>query len=401
MRTMLFRINHPNPELSAWIVNQLPEELFRSSMSTFLDPSMGGGNLLAAIRDRLQQFGHSEDNILSRLYGFETNEIYIRYAESRNALRGANLSIMKYNDFLKWEENMKFDCVVMNPPFNDNQEEKKRSGDLVGKRRSTPKLLHVDFIKKSLQIATHVAVICPVAKWFGPQSTYKFYKTLADCGLYFIDWESEKVFERKIRGGLGIFIFNKNNKNTTIEVCYQRKHLKTQNADELLSFDTDKLEHFRLFMASRDNLGNYYNQKTSVLNRTQLAELVTDIPDNEHCFDCFETINVKKFATQETQQTDATRGNIRVAFNHNGTHNHISAIVVDRSAMLSYSVDCLIVEDENQAREWVDYLHSERIQKLLPIIKTSNTNAKKYFALMPLPSDQEGIKTVDQLINEQ
>ena len=73
--------------------------------------------------------------------------------------------------------------------------------------------------------------------------------------------------------------------------------------------------------------------------------------------------------------------------------------------MLSYSVDCLVpdnstvAEDKKQTKDWMGFLHSNRVKKILPIIKTSNTNAKKYFELLPLPTDQEALDKMDELIN--
>ena len=77
MGTMLFRMDQP-VELVREIVYNLPEELFQSDKTTFLDPAMGKGDYLVGIAQRLKEYGHSKENILSRLYGFECNAMYVQ-----------------------------------------------------------------------------------------------------------------------------------------------------------------------------------------------------------------------------------------------------------------------------------------------------------------------------------
>lgn len=412
MATMKHRLNYPNAQLSKHMISMLPDWWFADPDIVFFDPAFGGGNLLAAVRDRLISHGHTKDNILSRLVGYETNKLYVSVAEGHNGLRGARLRIKTYEDVLNvceqdWRSMSEFDgkkvVVVQNPPYNDNQEEKKRTGKITGRRRSTPKLLHLEFSKKFIDYDFVIGqvVIMPIAKWCHPQSRSKFYREdFRKHGLFRMEWKPETVFEgRRIRGGLGIFTYDKMHTTDLIDVWRDGEYLKSQRVAGELSFDDAALEKYKKYMQGRETLGKFYRQKTSSLNRTQLAELVSETPTNDHVYKCYETINVLKYTNLATQQTDHTVGTWRTAFNHNGSPNQIKTIVVDPKAMLSYSVDCLVASNEKQARQWEEYLHSKRIWLLLSMIKTSATNAKKYFDLIPVPTDIEALTKVDELIN--
>ena len=67
---MVFRLKLDNA-LANEMVSKLPESLFLSDCTSFLDPSMGGGQYVVAIEDRLRKMGHSDANIKNRVFGVE------------------------------------------------------------------------------------------------------------------------------------------------------------------------------------------------------------------------------------------------------------------------------------------------------------------------------------------
>jgi hypothetical protein len=94
------------------MLNKLPKEVFESKTTTFLDPCFGTGTFLKAIGLRLKAYGHSTENINSRLFGFEVDSRM--FNETKRKFQGIN--IIK-QDFLNTDINMKFDVVIGNPPF--------------------------------------------------------------------------------------------------------------------------------------------------------------------------------------------------------------------------------------------------------------------------------------------
>lgn len=53
------------------MLNQIPEEVWQNSSSTFFDPACGNGNFLVAVKEKLLNHGYSEENVLSRIYGID------------------------------------------------------------------------------------------------------------------------------------------------------------------------------------------------------------------------------------------------------------------------------------------------------------------------------------------
>ena len=113
------------------MLDKLPQEFFESKTATFLDPCSGSGGFLKAIGLRLKAYGHSNDNISSRLYGFEiSTRLFNRTSHETKRMFGC--INMNKQDFLKTDINMKFDAIVLNPPY------KKR--------------FHLDFLEKGYDL---------------------------------------------------------------------------------------------------------------------------------------------------------------------------------------------------------------------------------------------------------
>lgn len=101
------------------LLDQIPEEKFKSTDEIFCDPAFAGGQFLYGVADRLMRYGHSVENICGRLYGFESKPVYMNTVEIQG-LKEANLEMISMADKQSLEKHLpklKGCTVLMNAPY--------------------------------------------------------------------------------------------------------------------------------------------------------------------------------------------------------------------------------------------------------------------------------------------
>lgn len=175
------------------MLDKLPKEVFESKTTTFLDPCFGTGTFLKAIGLRLKSYGHSTENINSRLFGFEVDSRM--FNETKRKFQGIN--IVK-QDFLNTNIDMKFDVIVGNPPYQYPKNKNGKSSGLAG--LSGKGSMYIDFIKKSIDtlVPNGLLIYITPPGYLKPTDAFKHsksYKKLCNKQIVLIETNQEIHFK--------------------------------------------------------------------------------------------------------------------------------------------------------------------------------------------------------------
>ena len=177
-------------ELAQEMVNKLPEEVFTSDKTTFLDPCFGSGTFLKALASKLKEYNHSKENIESRLFGIEKS---IRFINKIKHIKGFNPSIINA-DFLKYDfKDMKFDIVIGNPPYKDPS-----SG--------TAQKLWVNFLDKGINIVKPKGYVLYVTPTSWLNTSVNTYKSIHNNNVLYSKIISYPIFGNNIGTSVSYYL---------------------------------------------------------------------------------------------------------------------------------------------------------------------------------------------------
>jgi site-specific DNA-methyltransferase (adenine-specific) len=316
---------------------------------TILDPAMGGGQFVKEIERRKRAAGKTDEEIHKTVFGIEANILRRNYAVNKHKLVGdyqvGNALTMDFNG-------MKFDVVIGNPPYKN------------GNNSS----FYKKFINLSMKIAPIVAMIVPSSNFSKVQSfkniSYYSYQGTVFPGIQLvISW----------------FIWQKNYNS----LCYMHK--------------SNTSVHFNDITVTPTNDSIIYN-------------LVNKISKNANGFDINGGKLLRKHAMVDSngiwciwsggkanKDFDKCKVNISQKYLLNGFEQHkvvfseistVTTIGPIKYAGPEYgcanSSRFIVVKNEKEANNIIQYLNSKLIKAIIPTIKgTSAHNTKSVFKYIP------------------
>jgi hypothetical protein len=105
-------------DLATEMISKFPEYIFESSTTTFLDPACGRGTFLEAVTKKLKSYGHSWENITSRIFGIDIDP-FSGIKQAQYVFGSKNIIVHDFLD-MNFPENWpkEFSIGVTNPPYS-------------------------------------------------------------------------------------------------------------------------------------------------------------------------------------------------------------------------------------------------------------------------------------------
>ena len=128
-------------ELAQEMISKIPEYIYESSTTTFLDPACGRGTFLIQITKKLKSYGHSWENITSRIFGIDIDP-FSGIKQAQYILGSKNIVVQDFLE-MSFPENWPtdFNVILGNPPYSG---------------------LDIKFIEKSIRISKdHILFVHP------------------------------------------------------------------------------------------------------------------------------------------------------------------------------------------------------------------------------------------------
>ena len=218
------------------IINKIPVDIWNKNNIKILDPCCGNGNFFITIIEKLKK-NFDKKYILENILHFNDTNL-----ERLNNIREIflnneyNLNINN-NDFLKYDENIKYDLIVANPPYAKyyfNEKEQK------WKRASKNHNLIKSFIEKSLKILKpngYLAFLTP-NNWMSFADRNILIKELTELQIIHLDIHSAKKYFKNIGSSFTWYIIQnkKSYKDINITGIWKSKEYQSIVKSQVRSY---------------------------------------------------------------------------------------------------------------------------------------------------------------------
>jgi site-specific DNA-methyltransferase (adenine-specific) len=370
---MLGRLKFDIQPLVNEMLDQLPSTVWESETTTFFDPALGGGQFVAEIERRLRAHGHSEANISQRVFGAEERKMHLNFAIQKHILKGKYVVGGVDLDTEEAFGVKKFDVIVGNPPFQDNESQS-----------TNTKQLYVDFTYKAFELTKcHLLFIIP-SRWASNESS-GLRKTLFNSNHL----KGLKYLQNPFASS-GVKV------NTCmIHVDKTDLHQHTKVTDALNNTQNIELSNTkRLYLKNLrtvDILNKVagYSKMSSRWNRGGLKrnEAATRVV-NSGGYTFIEAVGHagQSYATCKISSLEDTKGydQYKVCVNNMGTANGLSQVkIADKYHVGGHSVVFLYTSSNSESEKLVQYLNTKLVRFIIMFTKPSTPNSKATFANIP------------------
>lgn len=353
-------------ELALKVVREaVSKEHYLDADKKVLDPCCGRGTFLLAyvyegmkvLEKKIPDEQARVEYLLRKVVGRDINPAMIDTCKSTmyNVIgkKVKNINI-KVENTLNWNTNMKFDCVIGNPPYNSDDTSRKTT-----RHRGQGDNLAKKFALLAIKLSSgSVSLIMPYGHRTYSSQLQKIYQTnglykIEKCGHYF----------QSVSTNPCVFYFNKNTHATEVQDEYMHEYTIPER-----------------------NIGQLFKNQPGNLNRTDYESKLLD----SGRYRIVVTTAIIKYTDDQSivdGMKDNTQGYWRVVFNCTTSVGKFGKIIVEGpDSILSKSVHCLITGSEEEAVTLKAHLESEKVKDIMTRVKNVNAcNSKKFLQYIPMP----------------
>ena len=204
--------DEPTPiECVEEMINKIPEDTWKRDDLKVLDPCCGCGNFFLVILEKLKKYHTVKDILENMLYFNDINEDRLTVVKEIFMSDEYNLNISEM-DYLKYDEEMKYDIVVANPPYAkllSNGKRASKNHNLIG--------VFIDKTLKILKEGGYMLYITP-DNWMTFSDRNTLIKTLTSLQILYINIHIAKKYFKKIGSSFTWYLIENKKSYKDVEI---------------------------------------------------------------------------------------------------------------------------------------------------------------------------------------
>jgi adenine-specific DNA-methyltransferase len=352
------------------MISKIPDELWKKSDLSILDPCCGNGNFSIPILFELLKY-HDKKTIVEQILEFnDINESRLENVRSVFGSEKYNLQITNY-DFILFNSSKKYDLITANPPYAKLLEN--------GKRASKNHNLIKDFIEKALsQLKPNGYLL-----FITPDNWMSYADRNISLQIIHLDIHTAKKYFKKIGSSFTWYIIQncpfykninisgiwKKKEYVSSVISKQRKYiplLYNQTVQNILSKTIDNTE-----------LPKFEIKTSSDLHKYTKAEFIRDEKTEEFKYKLIHTPSQTVYASRPHKFQEGYKIFISTTDKYN--------VFIDNCGM-TQSIVFILCSNEEQAKKYLQILQHPLYIFINNICRWGNFNNIRILQSFPIPT---------------
>lgn len=259
------------------MMENVPDFFWNNKHISILDPCCGNGNFHFVISNLLKKHEHSVDDINNILHFNDINQNRLKNVKD---IFGDKVNITSV-DFLKEEYSVKYDMIVMNPPYAKIMEN--------GSRASKNHGLFIPFMQKALNILNAGGFLISIVpdSWMSLADRNTFCRELTQYQFHVLNIHTAKKWFPKIGSSFTWFVVQKKEGTDPFKVVYMKKNeqftsiVKSQIRSYIPLYYSNIIQSIFDKTIDNDSIEKYKVETSSNLHKYTQRNLIQDTESTE------------------------------------------------------------------------------------------------------------------------